>query len=99
MVLELYQDHKSVMSSNITLYFFLPFMFAVLMLLRPIAQHTYTFHISPENQRWLHMASYLVAFFGYLIYMESASFIDLKDMVTFMTMAYLIPHTQEQLQE
>jgi hypothetical protein len=46
---------------------------------------------------WLHMASYLVAFFGYFIYMESASFIDLKDMVTFMTMAYLIPHTQEQL--
>ena len=49
MVLELYQDHKSVMYSNITLYFFLPFMFAVLMLLRPIAQYTYTFHISPEN--------------------------------------------------
>lgn len=45
------------------------------------------------------MMSYLVAFFGYFIYMESASFIDLKDMITFLAMAYLIPHTQEQLEE
>jgi hypothetical protein len=44
-VLELYQDHKEVMYSNITLYFFVPFIFAVLMLIRPIAQYTYTFHI------------------------------------------------------
>jgi hypothetical protein len=74
-------------------------MFAFLMLLRPIAQYTFTFHKSTESQRQLHMASYMVAFFGYFIYMESASFIDLKDVITFLAMTYLIPYTQEELEE
>jgi hypothetical protein len=30
----------------VTFYFFLPFFYAVLLLLRPVAQYTYTFHIS-----------------------------------------------------
>ena len=99
MLLELYQTNKDVLSSNITLYFFVPFIFAFLMLLRPIAQYTYTFHISPGDQRRLHIVSYLAAFFGYFIYVESASFLDLKDLLAFLGMAYLIPYTQEQLEE
>jgi hypothetical protein len=45
------------------------------------------------------MFTYLAAFFGYFLYVESASFIDLKDLCTFMAMAYLVPYTQEQLEE
>ena len=45
------------------------------------------------------MFTYLLVFFGYFIYMESASFIDLKLFVTFLGMAYLVPYTQESLEE
>ena len=45
------------------------------------------------------MFAYLAAFFGYFVYVESASFIDLKDLCTFTAMAYLVPYTQESLEE
>jgi hypothetical protein len=91
--LELYQDHVSVLSQNITFYFFVPLIYSALILLRPVAQYTYTFHILPAQQRSLHMFLYLAAFFGYFLYVESASFIDLKDLCTFVAMAYLVPYT------
>lgn len=53
MMLELYQDYKSILSDSISLYFFVPFIFAILMLLRPAAQYTYTFYISTSAQRFL----------------------------------------------
>lgn len=68
-------------------------------MLRPVAQYTYTFHISTGSQRSLHMLTHLVGFFGYFVYMESASYIDLKDIVTFIAMVYMIPCTQESLEE
>jgi hypothetical protein len=45
------------------------------------------------------MFLYLAAFFGYFLYVESASFIDLKDVCTFLAMVYLVPYTQESLEE
>jgi hypothetical protein len=46
--LELYQDHISVLNANVTLYFFVPMIYVVFILLRPVAQYTYTFHILPS---------------------------------------------------
>ncbi len=45
------------------------------------------------------MFVYLAAYFGYFVYMESASFIDLKDLCVFIAMAYMVPYTQECLEE
>lgn len=39
------------------------------------------------------MLTYLVVFFGYFVYMESASFIDLKLFLPYMAMAYLVSYT------
>ena len=35
--LELYQDHISVLTNNITLYFFVPLIYYALILIRPVA--------------------------------------------------------------
>lgn len=45
------------------------------------------------------MLTYAVAFIGYFVYMESASFIDLKDLVLFISMAYLVTYQQEVLEK
>lgn len=97
--LQLYQDQKALLNESVSLYFFVPFIFAVLMLLRPAAQYTYTFYISTSTQRFLQMFIYVTVFLGYFVYMESASFLNLKDFVLFTAMAYLVPYQQELLEE
>jgi uncharacterized membrane protein len=92
MTIELYITAKDYLYDHITLYFFVPFIFTILMILRPAAQYTYAFYISTSEQRFLQMFVYVLAFLGYFVYMESASFIDLKDMVLFLAMAYLVPY-------
>lgn len=45
------------------------------------------------------MFTYIIAFIGYFVYMESASFVDLKLFVSYLAMAYLVTYTQEKLEE
>lgn len=42
---------------------------------------------------------YLMAFFGYHLYLESASFIDLKLLLPFIALTYLVPAAQERLEK
>ena len=46
--LELYREHSDILNQNITFYFFVPLIYAALILLRPLAQYTHTFHILPS---------------------------------------------------
>ena len=89
MFLDLYTQWLS--QITVTFYFFVPLVFAALILLRPVAQYTYTFHIQPSQQRFLQMVNYMTIFFGYFVYVESATYIDLKVLLTFLCMAYLVP--------
>lgn len=45
------------------------------------------------------MFIYIAAFIGYFVFMENASFVNLKDFVLFVAMAYLVPYQQELLEE
>lgn len=76
----------------------MPFIFAWLILLRPMAQYTFTFHIPTETQRWLTMCAYGTAFFGYFLWEEVASYIDLKALLPFLALSYLLTYRQECLE-
>ena len=45
------------------------------------------------------MFVYILAFFLYFLYVESASFVDMKLFVCYVAMAYLVPYTQETLEK